>query len=107
MQWQDVTQRFRLDGFDRRPSFAFVAATVRFSSREIESIEEVEAQIAGALQTRSAILFDTREGIGTPDHLRDEAWDEIVRRANDAEYIAERSGEIVMIRRLRSAVPAS
>jgi DNA-binding transcriptional regulator PaaX len=87
--------------------FGSMAPTTRFSPREIESIEELEAQIARALQTRSAILFDTREGIGTPDHLRDEVWDEVVRRANNAAYIAERSGEIVMIRRLHAAVRAS
>ena len=69
-----------------------------FTPEEEEAIEKLEEDTATYLESHPECMYNTNVGLGTPDHLRDEVWDEFVRRANKAGYSARRQGAVVTIK---------
>jgi hypothetical protein len=69
-----------------------------FTPAEEQIIRELEDEAVMQLDLHPECTYDTNLGLGTPNHLRDELWDEFVRRANEAGYPAERRGAVVRVK---------
>ncbi|HEY1957958.1 MAG TPA: hypothetical protein VGH28_20195 [Polyangiaceae bacterium] len=67
-----------------------------FTPAEELIIRELEEETVTQLELRAECSYDTNLDLGTS--LRDEVWEEFVRRANDAGYRAERRGAVVAVK---------
>jgi hypothetical protein len=70
-----------------------------FTSEELAVLAKLEEDTAALLVTRSECHYNTNVSEGTPHHLRDEVWDDFVRRANEAGYRAQRRGAVVTVKK--------
>jgi hypothetical protein len=74
------------------------AKAPEFTPEEEEEIARLEDECATFLETHAEATYNTNESLGTSDHLRDEVWDELVKRAKKAGYIATRLGANVTVK---------